>query len=98
VKKTASSAGEDVEGMAQSEIEKIRARSPEEGLAGISPRFVINALSNAIIQSRAKSLTTMDCADRPQGRDRVDIRIDARRSANGWIFSFWCARTSTTAG
>src|SRR5207237_9039226 len=50
---------EDVEGVAQSEVEKIRAKSPEEGLAGVSPRFVINALSNAIIQSSAKSLTTM---------------------------------------
>src|SRR5207247_2821147 len=53
-------AGEDVEGVAQSEVEKIRAKSPEEGLAGVSPRFVINALSNAIIQSSVRSLTTMD--------------------------------------
>src|SRR5712675_502088 len=46
VKKTRLYAGEDVEGMAQSEVEKIRARFPDEGLAGVSPRFVINALSN----------------------------------------------------
>ncbi|HEX5476430.1 MAG TPA: serine protein kinase, partial [Burkholderiales bacterium] len=60
VKKARLYAGEDVEGMAQSEVEKIRARYPEEGLAGVSPRFVINAVSSAIIQSRARSLTTMD--------------------------------------
>jgi len=41
VKKTRLYAGEDVEGMAQSEIEKIRARAPEEGLAGVSPRFEV---------------------------------------------------------
>src|SRR5438094_7355619 len=49
VKKVRVYAGEDVEGVPQSEIEKMRARSPDEGLSGVSPRFVINALSNAII-------------------------------------------------
>src|SRR5436305_9044071 len=48
VKKVRVYAGEDVEGVPQSEIEKMRARSPDEGLSGVSPRFVINALSNAI--------------------------------------------------
>src|SRR5712675_3306176 len=46
VKKVRLYAGEDVEGIAQSDVAKIRARSPEEGLSGVSPRFVINALSN----------------------------------------------------
>src|SRR5947207_15674436 len=49
VKKVRIYAGEDVEGVPQSEIEKMRARSPDEGLSGVAPRFVINALSNAII-------------------------------------------------
>src|SRR3989440_5751098 len=53
-------AGEDVEGVSSTEAEKIRAKNPDEGLGGVSPRFVINALSNAIIQSQARSLTTMD--------------------------------------
>jgi serine protein kinase len=44
-------AGEDVEGFSESEIDRIRAESPDEGLGGISPRFIINALSNAIIRS-----------------------------------------------
>ncbi|HTN65669.1 MAG TPA: serine protein kinase, partial [Burkholderiaceae bacterium] len=50
---------EEVEGINRAEAERIRQRMPEEGLGGVSPRFVINALSNAIIQSDVKSLTTM---------------------------------------
>src|SRR5215510_3984488 len=59
VKKARLYAGEDVEGLAGADLEKMRAKYPEEGLAGVSPRFVINALSNAIIQSSVKSLTSM---------------------------------------
>jgi len=84
VKKTRLYAGEDVEGMAQSELEKIRARFPEEGLAGISPRFVINALSNAIIQSRARSLTTMDVLIALKDAIESDMRIDSKKKRK-WI-------------
>jgi len=59
-KKVRVHAGEDVEGVNQADAERIKARMPEEGLGGVSPRFVINALSNAIIQSDVKSLTTME--------------------------------------
>jgi serine protein kinase len=72
-------AGEEVEGMAQSEMEKIRAKSPEEGLAGVSPRFVINALSNAIIQSSAKSLTSMQVLIALKDAIESDARMDAKR-------------------
>ena len=69
-------AGEDVEGVAATEVDKIRARNPEEGLAGVSPRFVINALSGAIIQSQAKSLTTMDVLIALKDAIDSDVRID----------------------
>ncbi len=84
VKKTRLYAGEDVEGMAQSEIEKIRARAPEEGLAGVSPRFVINALSNAIIQSHAKSLTTMDVLIALKDAIESDVRMDGKKKRK-WV-------------
>src|SRR5213082_2549195 len=77
-------AGEDVEGVSQSEIEKMRARSPEEGLAGVSPRFVINALSNAIIQSHAKSLTTMDVLLALKDGIESDVRIDGKKKRK-WV-------------
>src|SRR2546426_7530085 len=77
-------AGEDVEGVAQSEVEKIRAKSPEEGLGGVSPRFVINALSNAIIQSSAKSLTTMDVLLALKDGIESDVRIDGKKKRK-WV-------------
>jgi serine protein kinase len=77
-------AGDDVEGMAQSETEKIKARNPEEGLSGISPRFVINALSNAIIQSSAKSLTTMEVLIALKDAIESDMRIDGKKKRK-WV-------------
>ena len=77
-------AGEDVEGVAQSEAEKMHAKSPEEGLSGVSPRFVINALSNAIIQSSAKSLTTMDVLIAIKDAIESDVRIDGKKKRK-WV-------------
>jgi len=72
-------AGEEVEGVAQSDAEKIRARNPEEGLAGVSPRFVINALSNAIIQSSTRSLTSMQVLIALKDAIESDARMDTKR-------------------
>ncbi|HEX6295330.1 MAG TPA: serine protein kinase [Burkholderiales bacterium] len=77
-------AGEDVEGVAAAEVDKIRARNPEEGLSGVSPRFVINALSNAIIQSQAKSLTTMDVLIALKDAIESDVRIDGKKKRK-WV-------------
>jgi serine protein kinase len=77
-------AGEDVEGMARSEVEKLRAKSPEEGLSGVSPRFVINALSNAIIQSQAKSLTSMEVLIALKDAIESDARMDAKKKGK-WV-------------
>src|SRR5690606_29404543 len=52
-------ANEDVEGFSEADIPRIKAEAPEEGLTGVSPRFVINAISNAITRSNAESLTSM---------------------------------------
>ena len=77
-------AGEDVEGVSQTEVEKMRMRNPEEGLAGVSPRFVINALSSAIIQSQAKSLTTMDVLIALKDAIESDVRIDGKKKRK-WV-------------
>ena len=84
IKKVRLYAGEDVEGVSQSEIEKMRARNPDEGLAGVSPRFIINALSNAIIQSSAKSLTTMDVLIAIKDAIESDVRIDGKKKRK-WV-------------
>lgn len=77
-------ANEDVEGYAHAEVERMKQRMPDEGLAGISPRFVINALSNAIIQSNAHSLTTMDVLLALKDAIENDARIDPKRKRK-WI-------------
>jgi len=77
-------AGEDVEGVSQSEVEKMRMRNPDEGLAGVSPRFVINALSSAIIQSQARSLTTMDVLIALKDAIESDVRIDGKKKRK-WV-------------
>src|SRR5688572_10478835 len=84
LKKVRLYAGEDVEGASQSEGEKMRARNPDEGLAGVSPRFVINALSGAIIQSQAKSLTTMDVLIALKDAIESDVRIDGKKKRK-WV-------------
>ena len=84
VKKVRLYANEDVEGVSQTEVEKMRMRNPEEGLAGVSPRFVINALSGAIIQSQAKSLTTMDVLIALKDAIESDVRIDGKKKRK-WV-------------
>ena len=77
-------AGEDVEGVSSAEVDKIRARNPEEGLSGVSPRFVINALSGAIIQSQARSLTSMDVLLALKDAIESDVRIDGKKKRK-WV-------------
>ncbi|HZD53294.1 MAG TPA: serine protein kinase, partial [Woeseiaceae bacterium] len=77
-------AGEEVEGVSRAEAEKVRAKASDEGLSGVSPRFVINALSNAIIQSDARSLTSMDVLLALKDAIESDARIDDKRKRK-WV-------------
>jgi serine protein kinase len=83
-KKVRVHAGEEAEGISRAEAERIRARMPDEALTGISPRFVINALSNAIVQSSAKSLTTMDVLLGLKDAIESDARIDPKKKRK-WV-------------
>lgn len=77
-------ADEDVEGVNRAEAERARQKMPDEGLAGVSPRFVINALSNAIIQSDMQSLTTMDVLLALKDGIENDARIDPKKKRK-WV-------------
>lgn len=77
-------ADEEVEGVNRAEAERIKQKMPDEGLAGVSPRFVINALSNAIIQSNVKSLTTMDVLLALKDAIENDARIDPKKKRK-WV-------------
>ncbi|HKE39528.1 MAG TPA: serine protein kinase [Casimicrobiaceae bacterium] len=74
-------AGEDVDGVNRADAERLRERFPDEGLAGVSPRFVINALSAAISKSNTKSLTTMEVLLVLKDAIESDARIDPKEKA-----------------
>ena len=84
VKKLRLFAAEDVEGFSSSDVARIRAEAPEEGLAGVSPRFVINAISNAITHNDAQSLTSMELLLALKDSIESDARMDANKKKE-WI-------------
>jgi serine protein kinase len=77
-------AGEDVEGFSGPDVPRIKAEAPEEGLTGVSPRFVINAISNAITKSDMRSLTSMDMLLALKDAIETDARMDATKKKQ-WI-------------
>ena len=72
-------AGESIEGFAETELTHLKAESPDEGLSGVSPRFVVNAISNAITRSDAKSLTSMELLLALKDSIDSDARMDAKQ-------------------
>jgi serine protein kinase len=72
-------AGEAVEGFSETEAVRLRAESPDEGLSGVSPRFVINALSTAITRGNAHSVTSMELLLALKDGIESDARIDAKQ-------------------
>jgi len=77
-------AREDVEGFTGADVERIRAESPDEGLAGVSPRFVVNALSNAIAGAETKSLTSMEVLITLKNAIEADARIEPKQK-RAWV-------------
>jgi serine protein kinase len=72
-------AGEAVEGFSETEAARLRTESPDEGLSGISPRFVINALSTAITRGNSHSLTSMELLLALKDAIESDARIDSKQ-------------------
>jgi serine protein kinase len=84
-------ADEAVEGVSESEAVKLRHEAPDEGLTGVSPRFVINAISNAITRGNTHSLTSMELLLALKDAIEHDARIDAKQK-KGWIDHLVTAR------
>ncbi|WP_343731659.1 serine protein kinase [Duganella sp.] len=78
--------GEDVDGVHHSEALRVRnkEKAPDEGLSGVSPRFVINGLSHAIIQSSCNSISTMDLLLALKDAIESDARLDSSRKRR-WV-------------
>jgi serine protein kinase len=84
-------AGEAVEGVSENEATRLKSESPDEGLTGVSPRFVINAISNAITRGNTHSLTSMELLLALKDGIESDARIDAKQKKN-WIDHLVTAR------
>ncbi len=86
VKKVRVHADEEVDGVNRSEAKRLKdkEKAPDEGLAGVSPRFVINALSNAIIASNRRSLSTMDVLLALKDGIESDARIEPKKKRK-WV-------------
>jgi serine protein kinase len=78
-KKVRMFAGEAVEGFSETEVARLKAEAPDEGLSGVSPRFVINALSTAITRGNARSLTSMELLLALKDAIESDARMDAKQ-------------------
>ncbi len=84
-------AGESIEGFAENEATRLKAEAPDEGLGGVSPRFVINAISNAITRSDTRSLTSMELLLALKDAIDSDARMDAKQKKQ-WIDHLVVAR------
>ncbi len=92
-------AGEDIDGIARSEVERIRQEHPDEGMDGISPRFVVNTLAGAISRSEHRSLTALDVLialkdaiesdarmSHTEKKQWIDLLVTARKDFyNRWV-------------
>jgi serine protein kinase len=84
-------AGEAVEGFSENEAQRLRAEVPDEGLTGVSPRFIINAISTAITRGNTKSLTSMEVLLALKDSIESDARIDAKQK-KAWFDHLVTAR------
>ena len=84
-------AGESIEGFTTAEIDRLRLEAPDEGLTGVSPRFVVNAISNAITRSDVRSLTSMEVLLAIKDAIENDARMDAKFK-KAWVDHLVLAR------
>jgi serine protein kinase len=84
-------AGETVEGFGEMEAERLQGEAPDEGLSGVSPRFIINAISNAITRGNTSSLTSMELLLALKDSIESDARMDAKQK-KVWIDHLVLAR------
>jgi serine protein kinase len=84
-------AGEAVEGFSETEAQRLRAEAPDEGLTGVSPRFIINAISTAITRGNTRSLTSMELLLALKDAIDSDARIDGKQK-KAWFDHLVTAR------
>jgi len=84
-------AGEAAEGIPENETLRLHSEVPDEGLTGVSPRFIINSISNAITRGNTHSLTSMELLLAVKDSIESDARMDAKLKKT-WIDHLVTAR------
>lgn len=80
--------GEDVDGVSLQDAKELREEFPNEGMDGISPRYIIDSLSKALINLRKDCLTPIDAlralkeglGDHPHTRDLPEDKKERVRN------------------
>ncbi|MFC4766982.1 PrkA family serine protein kinase [Effusibacillus consociatus] len=52
--------GSSVEGFKEKDVKELRAESPDEGMSGVDPRYVINRISSALIRRDTSCINALD--------------------------------------
>jgi len=52
--------GEEVDDFTQKDVKELREENPREGMEGISPRYVINSLSTALVKDNSQCINPID--------------------------------------
>lgn len=68
--------GQEVDGLTQRDIKELQEEHTDEGMSGISPRYVIDSLSTALIQKGKNCLTPIDAIKAL--RDNLDFHPHTR--------------------
>lgn len=80
--------GESVEGFSQKDIKELREEAQREGLIGISPRYIINRLSSALVRDGVTCINPLDAlrALKDGFEQHTGISKDERESYLNFIY------------
>ena len=72
--------GEDMEDFKQKDIRELQEEAVREGMDGISPRYVINRLSNALVKQNVTCINPIDALARSARWTRSAYQHHSRRA------------------
>jgi len=72
--------GEEVNGFTQSEVPKFKDEFEQEGMIGISPRYVINRISSILAEENLHSITPLDVIRSLRDGMRSNPKIDTKET------------------
>lgn len=79
--------GDTVEGFKSKDVEELRKECPDEGMAGVDPRYIINRISSALVSRHTRCIAPLDVLRAlKDGLDQhASIRDEVRERLLGFI-------------